>query len=363
MQPSERFKKLFISYSLDTLSKLDLTQDSFDILGYLAFHYGFVPPLPLQPGPPVDPKEWEENIKNVGLDISKNPPSADLATPILMFLQGLRSAAGPSLELWDLRPGNHSLIDEPHCPWTIALTTAADALFVYRLLIEKDFSAILLGYVLIDEGIRFRTLQPLSSTSIPSSIKTVRTVIPICVQDYTFNVSDYHSYVQERARLLSSPRGRAALLEGGLVGRIAKEHLSHDSAALGPSSAVTVHRQGFSFMDKAGIVYWDDKLTDDEILTICGLYRCYTGNGSQMADVSWWPTPIHWDNPNANALNWGHWTEWDEVWYQQRVKDILTGQKTGIPIMQRNWRSKLKGSKVWKQVTQRVRDESKSCFD
>ncbi|KAF8806937.1 hypothetical protein BYT27DRAFT_7256943 [Phlegmacium glaucopus] len=192
MQPSEWFKKLFISYSSDTLSKLDLTQDSFNILGYLAFHYGFIPPLPLQPGPPVDPKEWEENIKNVGLDISKNPPSADLAMPILTFLQGLQSAAGPSLELWDLRPGNcrhvdshyssqiiskqnddlfflcpPSLTDEPHCPWTIA--TAADALFVYGLLIEKDFSAILLGYVLIDEGIRFCTLQPLSSASIPST--------------------------------------------------------------------------------------------------------------------------------------------------------------------------------------------------
>ncbi|KAF8815862.1 hypothetical protein BYT27DRAFT_7078749 [Phlegmacium glaucopus] len=256
-----------------------------------------------------------------------------------------------------------SLTDEPHCPWTIALTTAADALFVYRLLIEKDFSAISLGYVLIDEGICFRTLQPLSSASVPSSIKAVHTVIPIHVQDYTFNVSNYHSYVQERARLLSSPQGRAALLEGGLVDKNCKNHayadLNHITVTLG-SSAVTVHCQGFSFTDKVGIIYWDDKLMDDEILTIWGLYHCYTGNGSQMADVSWWPTPVHWDNPNANALNWGHWTEWDEVWYQQRVKDILTGQKTGVPITQCNWRSKLKGSKVWKQVTQHVRDKSKS---
>ncbi|KAF8805350.1 hypothetical protein BYT27DRAFT_7193104, partial [Phlegmacium glaucopus] len=293
----------------------------FDILGYLAFHYGFVPPLPLQTSPPVDLKEWEENIKN---DISKNPPSADFAAPIL------------------------TLCDEPHCPWTIALTTAADALFVYCLLIEKDFSAISLGYVLIDEGIRFHTLQPLPPISVPSSIKTVCTVIPIRVQDYRFNVSNYHSYIQEQARLLSSPRGRAALLEGGLIGRIAKEHLGHDCAALGPSSAVTVHRQGFSFTDKAGITYWDDKLMDNEILTICGLYHCYTD-----ADVSWWPTPVHWDNPNINALNWGHWTEWDEVWYQQQVQDILAGRQ--VPIAQSVWRSKLKGSK-------RVQDESKSCF-
>ena len=130
-------------------------------------------------------KDWEENIKNIGLDVSKNSLLADLATPIVKFLQGFWSAAGPSEESWDLRLDNrrhidrqclHQIItkqsnnlfflappalrDEPHCPWTLALTTAADALFVYRLLIEKDFSAISLAYILIDKGIRYLTLQP-----------------------------------------------------------------------------------------------------------------------------------------------------------------------------------------------------------
>ena len=48
------------------------------------------------------------------------------------------------------------------------------------------------------------------------------------------------------------------------------------------------------------------------------------GSGSQMADVYCWPTPVHWDNNNANGFNWGHWTEWDEIWYQQRMMEILT---------------------------------------
>jgi hypothetical protein len=300
--PSERFKKLFLSYSLDTLSKLDLAQDTFDLLGYLVFHYGFVPPLPPKSDSPVNPKDWEENLKNVGLDASKNPLPNDMAASIIQFLQGLRLASGPSEELWDLRSGNHrkvradtlstiipkksdsfffvsppALQEEPSCPWIIALTTAADALFVYRLLLEKDFSAISLGYLLVDEGMRFRTLLCLPRLSIPSSIKTVHAVIPIRVKDYEFNASDYHSYVQERTRLLSSPRGRAALLEGGIVGRIAKEHLGHDCAALGPSSAVTVRRDGFSFEDATNGTYWDDALSKEEIHIVCGLYRCYTG--------------------------------------------------------------------------------------
>jgi hypothetical protein len=401
---SERFKKLFLSYSLNTYSKLDLTQDTFDILGYLAFHYGLVPPLPLQSHPPVDLKEWQETIKNVGLDASKYLPSVDYAETVVGFIKGFMVPAGPSMELWDLRPSNRrridreclnviitkqndnlfflgppSLGDEPRCSWTIALTNAANALFVYRLIVEKDFSAISLAYVLIDEGIRFLTLLPLQPLSIPSSIRTVRSVIPIRVKDYSFNESDYHSYVRERARLLSSPRGRAALLQGGIIGRIAKEHLGHDRGAFGPSSAITVHREGFSFVDSAGTTYWDDRLTDDEILSICGLYHCYTGkkdslyfyssfidavtgNGSQMADVSWWPTPTHWDNRNANGFNWGHWTEWNEAWYQQRVKAILSGDKAGVPLTQSNWRSKLKGAGHWRRVTKRVLDESNAFF-
>jgi hypothetical protein len=240
--------------------------------------------------------------------------------------------AGPSAELWDLCGDNHRKVDvrlnqliskqsnslfflhssalrEPNGPWIIALTTAADALFVYRLLVRKDFSVVSLGELLINEGICFHTLQPLPHLSVKSNISTVRSLIPIRVNDYKFNLHDYHAYIQERARILSSPRGRAALLEGGLIGRIAKEHLGHHSAALGPSSAVTNHRQGFSVTDTPGITYWDDRLTDDEIHLICGMYHCYTGtyliflfisftdtitgSGSQMADVSWWPTPVH----------------------------------------------------------------------
>ena len=104
--PSEWFKKLVLSYSLDTRSKLNLTQDTFDILGYLVFHYGFVPPLPLQSKSPVNPKDWETNIKNIGLDIHKNPPLADFSEPIVSFLKGFLWAAGPSQELWDLHLGN-----------------------------------------------------------------------------------------------------------------------------------------------------------------------------------------------------------------------------------------------------------------
>jgi hypothetical protein len=345
MPASKRFKKLFLSYSLDTNFKLDLTQDIFNILGYLVFYYGFVPSLLLQSSSPVTSRAWKDSIKNVGLDASKNSPLADLAESVVNFLQRLWLPAGPSTELWDLCGNNHRKVDvcsnqlifkqsnslfflhsstlyEPNGPWIIALTTTADALFVYRLLVHKDFSVVSLGKLLINEGIRFHTLQPLPHLSVKSNISTVHSLILIHVKDYEFNLHNYHAYIQEWARIFSSPQRHAALLEGGLIGRIAKEHLGYHSAALRPSSAVTNHHQGFSVTDTAGITYWDDRLTDDEIHLICRMYHCYTGtyliflfisftdtitgSGSQMADVSWWPTPVHWNNFNANGLNWRH---------------------------------------------------------
>jgi len=74
-----------------------------------------------------------------------------------------------------------------------------------------------------------------------------------------------------------SPRGRAALLRGGIVARIAREHIAIDSALLGPSSAVIAHRLGMHVTDPRGLEFWDDDLTENEIGIICGVHRCFTG--------------------------------------------------------------------------------------
>ena len=97
------------------------------------------------------------------------------------------------------------------------------------------------------------------------------------VRNHQFTLADYHTYVQQRARILSSPRGRAALLQGGIVARLAREHIDIDIAALGPSSAVTEHGLGFHLKTQHGTVYMDDALTEEEVEAVCGLHKCYTG--------------------------------------------------------------------------------------
>ena len=123
----------------------------------------------------------------------------------------------------------------------------------------------------------FCTVQPLRDVYSRSSLDDILTIVPIQLSDYIFKASDYDVYVRHRAMILSSPRGHAALLWGGIVGRLLREHLAIKSACLGPSSTVTVHCIGFNIIDVIGKKYWDDELANDEIDVICGLHCCYTG--------------------------------------------------------------------------------------
>ena len=114
----------------------------------------------------------------------------------------------------------------------------------------------------------------LNSSSIP--LTAISTKIPQRLAGYQFHPCDYDEYVAHIRHVFKGPRSRAALLHGGIVGRLAREYLAIDMAALGPSSAVTIHRLGFS-IESQGVEYWDDGLTDEELGIICGLHHCFTG--------------------------------------------------------------------------------------
>jgi len=94
--------------------------------------------------------------------------------------------------------------------------------------------------------------------------------------DHVFSSVDYLDYVERRRQILISCCGRAALLAGGLLWRLALEHLGEESASFGPSSAVLEHGLGF-VCTMENQVFGDDELTHDEIAVICGLYYQCTG--------------------------------------------------------------------------------------
>jgi hypothetical protein len=289
-------------------SEVDLTQetheaDHIDILRHMSHYYGFVPPLPLPAADPVPirPKDWEECLKSVGLQSTHNP-SAGLTGPIMDFVTRLQRD-GPQSSEWDILPGNRQflnretivnffhkindglflvnssfLVDGRSTDWQIAVLTSVNALYILRYIVQfpEYPSSAALARHLAREGIPFNTLLKLDPFSSSIPLNALRSRIPRRDAHYRFTVADFGSYVAERKQLLATPRARAAVLKGGIVGRLAKEHLDVDSVVFGPSSAVTAHRLGYSVV-AAGTTYWDDGLSDDELAIICGLYCCYTG--------------------------------------------------------------------------------------
>lgn len=96
--------------------------------------------------------------------------------------------------------------------------------------------------------------------------------------NHIFTETDFDMAMMACRSVLASPQGRAALLRGGIVGRIAKEYLSKDGVLDGPSIEVTAHRVGYIAPSGNDTTrFCDDQLTDNEIAIICGTYSLYTG--------------------------------------------------------------------------------------
>ncbi|KAJ7670201.1 hypothetical protein B0H17DRAFT_858995, partial [Mycena rosella] len=82
---------------------------------------------------------------------------------------------------------------------------------------------------------------------------------------------DYRLYTSIRDRFLRSRRGRAALLYGGVIGRLARSVVPAEEVFRGPSEDVTI--DGCCLWDGYSVsAYWADSLTEQEIDLICGVY-------------------------------------------------------------------------------------------
>ena len=95
--------------------------------------------------------------------------------------------------------------------------------------------------------------------------------------NYQPTIHDYQSYECKRNNFLRSPRGRAALLAGGLMARLARDVVNFDDVCYGPSDEI--FRHGFCLKDEkySSFALWDDCLTEDEQDMICGVYKVDTG--------------------------------------------------------------------------------------
>ncbi|KAI1789776.1 hypothetical protein LXA43DRAFT_892236 [Ganoderma leucocontextum] len=164
-------------------------------------------------------------------------------------------------------------------------------------------------------------------------------------QDFQPDFWDYKEYQRRAYAILSQPKGRAALLRGGIVWRLALEILgagpSVELAQQGPSS--DVWHYGQAFVPSRGDASYDDALSSDELDVICGVYKVYTANNnfSQTQDYSWWPKAGTWEDSD---LDMGYWTPYCEEWFQQRLRRIWANDTE--PRTAKKWKDGLKRHKL-----------------
>ncbi|KAJ7713322.1 hypothetical protein B0H14DRAFT_2413895, partial [Mycena olivaceomarginata] len=156
---------------------------------------------------------------------------------------------------------------------------------------------------------------------------------------------DFGVYVQRRDIFLHSPRGRAALFYGGIVGRLARLAIPDfaDIACLDPSEDIlkTGARMLSGNREEA---LWHEALTPDEINLICGVYSAE--DGQQLKFISWWPTPTaFW----SSGLNTGWWNANCERWFVKRLKEIE--RKSAKLHTYAEWKNKIRFSNVARKVS------------
>ena len=126
---------------------------------------------------------------------------------------------------------------------------------------------------LLSYGISFRTLSRKRANvayNTPQP-RPVRIGLGYRLPNYQFTHQDYLAYEMERDRLLNTSMGRAALMAGGLVWRLAYNTVGEQQVLFGPTHCETTH----VLATFNGVDYVDDILTEEQLDILCGVYHVF----------------------------------------------------------------------------------------
>jgi hypothetical protein len=229
---------------------------------------------------------------------------ANIRADVIAFVERFISGQPPAL-LWDLSLTNESplrdaldtcnmivfikqlrdktyYLIEPRisssndAPWRLVVEDPVTAIECLRRAADRGGSRYRIAQSFLDRGIPFSTRE-----SIPLVPRPRPHFIGLCPRPpgYKDGLLDYFAYEERLASFLQTPHARAALLQGGIVWRLAKHVLDEcgDSHALrGPSSDVDIYGAALS-LNPDGARLWDDVLSKEELDLICGVHQIYTG--------------------------------------------------------------------------------------
>ncbi|KAE9388337.1 hypothetical protein BT96DRAFT_836390 [Gymnopus androsaceus JB14] len=148
--------------------------------------------------------------------------------------------------------------------------------------------------------------------------------------NFAAGLNEYKAYELHCNDLFRSAHGRVALLAGGVIARLARDYINAEDVYDGPMEDA---RAGICsnwllcvWDGNNDFAMWDNKLSEEEIELICGMYEIQMKEWNGTTNVglkSWWPRPQVW---KVSGLNRGYWSPDAEIWFQNRLTNIVAQQ-------------------------------------
>ncbi|KAJ7811506.1 hypothetical protein B0H13DRAFT_1666774 [Mycena leptocephala] len=281
----------------------DDDDDDYDY-GYVQFHQpasptDIIPSIPDVPGPPISSSRQLE-LKACAWACGDESWAVPNASVLPTFLQHLLEGdlKGFQADLCDLTSPDSDLglewnVDveiirqrdktlysvrpcgSEHSGHSILLESAATVLQILRSGWGRDFALLIRN--LVELGAEFHPSWKGPAHRAPLTPPSINT-LGRRPASYKPTLVDFGVYVQRRDAFLRSPRGRAALFYGGIVGRLARLAIPdfQDIACLDPSEDIL--KAGACVLNGNGEeALWHEALTPAEINLICGVYSVETG--------------------------------------------------------------------------------------
>ncbi|KJA14676.1 hypothetical protein HYPSUDRAFT_124027, partial [Hypholoma sublateritium FD-334 SS-4] len=179
---------------------------------------------------------------------------------------------------------------------------------------------------------------------------------------YIFDISDYAAYIDRcRYVILHRSSGRAVLLRGGYLWRVAVSEVSFDRVLAGPSGLSLNSGEMLVVTLSNGKKYVDDSLRDWEINLLTGVYNCATAHPNQIALKSWCPSPTLYAR---SGLDYGRWTAFNESLYEVGSSNIEdpNAKLERQPCPAKQWRNICRGSRDLCRATHKLEEDSLSLI-
>ena len=250
-------------------------------------------------------------LANQNVRVHNLPPAWDLPQ-LQLQIPGLSLSLGTDVN--DSRLYTISSTSAVQGHWMICLRDPTTVLQIYR---NRWTTLDTIVRELVFRGIPFYTGVPDPSPKVVEKGYESKG-LGLRPMGYYPRSHDYNAYVSARTDVFRSHLGRAALLKGGLVARLARDVVEVSDVLSGPepSTSEMIGTVG-------GVKLVDDRLSDYLLDVISGVYYVETETDAHIHQhLSWWPKDGTW---YSSGFFTEQWSADAETWYQGRLRSIESG--------------------------------------